>query len=259
MGRSVGYIIGFAVAVCLVCSVLVAGSAVALKDKQVANAITDRQKKVLTVMGVKDVDSKTAAEVETLFKAKAKARVVDLATGAYDDKTDAATFDAKKAAKDPALGMDAPKNRAGIKRVSKKAVVYEVSENGKLALVVLPIEGKGLWSTLYGFIALDANDFNTIRGITFYKHGETPGLGGEVDNPSWKAKWPDRKAFGKDGKPAIRVIKGGAPPAKEAPHKIDGLAGATITANGVTYLVQYWLGDNGFAKYLARLKKGGKA
>jgi Na+-transporting NADH:ubiquinone oxidoreductase subunit C len=237
----------------------VSGAAVALEERQDANRVTDRQKKVLTVMGVKDVDTKTPQEVETLFKAKARARVIDLATGAYDDKADGATFDAKKASKDLVLGMTAPKNKAGIKRMSKKAVVYEVTEKGELSLIVLPIEGKGLWSTLYGFIAIDAKDFNTIRGITFYKHGETPGLGGEVDNPLWKSKWPDRKAFGKDGKPAIRVIKGAAPPAKEAPHKIDGLAGATITANGVTHLVQFWLGEHGFAKYLARLKKGGKA
>ncbi len=259
MGHSVGYIIGFAVAICLVCSVLVSGAAVALKEKQDANLVTDRQKKVLTVMGVEDVGSKTAEEVETLFKAKARARVIVLATGAYDEEADGATFDAKKASKDPVLGMTAPKNKAGIKRMSKKAVVYEVTEKGKLSLIVLPIEGTGLWSTLYGFIALDASDFNTIRGITFYAHGETPGLGGEIDNALWKSKWPDRKAFGKDGKPAIHVVKGGAPPPKEAPHKIDGLAGATITSNGVTYLVQFWLGEHGFAKYIARLKKGGKA
>jgi len=259
LGRSVGYIIGFAVAICLVCSVFVAGSAVALKDRQEKNKVTDRQKKVLTVIGVKDVGSKSAEEVEQLFNQKAKARVVDLATGAYDDGIDATAFDARKAAKDPLLGMDAPANKAGIKRVSKKVVVYEVSEGGKLVTVVLPIEGKGLWSTLYGFLALDANDLNTVKGITFYQHGETPGLGGEVDNPSWKAKWAGRRAFGDDGEPAIRVVKGAAPPVSEAPHKIDGLSGATLTANGVTYLVQFWLGENGFGPYLKRLKKGGKA
>ncbi len=259
MGRSVGYIIGFAVAICLVCSVFVSSSAVALKDRQEANKVLDRQKKVLGVIGVKDVGKKTREEVEKLFNEKAKARVVDLATGDYDDKTDANAFDMKKAAKDPQLGKDAPKNNAGIKRLSKKAVIYEVSENGKLVTVVLPIEGKGLWSTLYGFIALDANDLNTVKGLTFYQHGETPGLGGEVDNPSWKAKWAGRKAFGKDGKPAIGVIKGAAGPAKSAPHKVDGLAGATITGNGVTKLVRFWLGKQGFGPFLTKLKKGGKA
>lgn len=259
MGRSVGYIIGFAVAVCLVCSVFVSSSAVALKDRQEANKVLDRQKKVLGVIGIEDVGKKTRKEVEKLFNEKAKARLVDLATGAYDDEMDANAFDMKKASKDPVLGMDAPTNKAGIKRVSKKAVVYEVSENGKLVTVVLPIEGKGLWSTLYGFIALDADDLNTVKGITFYQHGETPGLGGEVDNPGWKAKWPGRKAFGPDGDPVIGVIKGAAGPAKTAPHKIDGLAGATITSNGVTELVRFWLGKQGFGPYLVRLKKGGKA
>ena len=94
--------------------------------------------------------------------------------------------------------------------------------------LVLPIEGYGLWKFLYGFIAIE-DDLNTVRGITFYEHGETPGLGGEVDNPRWKARWVGQKVFGDDGEPKIEVIKGFAPPPAEAPYEVDGLSGATIT------------------------------
>ena len=125
-------------------------------------------------------------------------------------------------------------------------------------MVILPIEGKGLWSTLYGYLAV-GRDGNTIRGITFYQHGETPGLGGEVDNPKWKALWPGRKAYDAEGHAAIGVIKGQAPGAAEAPHKVDGLSGATITSNGVTKLVRFWLGDGGFGKFLAGFRKGERA
>ena len=100
-------------------------------------------------------------------------------------------------------------------------------------MLIMPIEGKGLWSTLYGFLSLDA-DMNTVRGITFYKHGETPGLGGEVDNPNWKALWNERQAFDADGSVEISVIKGRAGPASEDPHRVDGLSGATLTSKGVS-------------------------
>jgi Na+-transporting NADH:ubiquinone oxidoreductase subunit C len=122
-------------------------------------------------------------------------------------------------------------------------------------MLVLPVEGKGLWSTLYGFLALDA-DLNTIRGLTFYQHGETPGLGGEVDNRTWKALWPGRKAY-KDDVPVIAVVRGRAGPPSEDPYKVDGLSGATITSRGVTHLVQFWLGENGFEPYIDRLRKEG--
>ncbi len=255
MGRSVGYIIGFAVAVCLVCSVFVASSAVALKERQEVNKVLDRQKKVLTVVGLmKDGEKKGRAEIEKLFSENIKARIVDLDSGAYNDKLDAASYDQRKAAKDPKLGINAPDNKAGVRRIAKSVVVYHVLKGGALDTLVLPIEGKGLWSTLYGFIALD-KDLKTVKGITFYEHGETPGLGGEVDNPRWKSLWAGRKAFDEGGKPAIRVVKGAAGPVDKAPHKIDGLAGATLTSNGVTYLVQFWLSEKGFGPYLAKLAK----
>ena len=124
--------------------------------------------------------------------------------------------------------------------------------------LILPIEGKGLWSTLYGFIAL-APDTTTIQGITFYEHGETPGLGGEVDNPTWKALWVGRRAYDDDWQPAIEVMKGFAGPAAEDPNRVDGLSGSTLTARGVTNLVQFWLGENGFDPFLERLRAEGSS
>ena len=121
-------------------------------------------------------------------------------------------------------------------------------------MLVLPIEGYGLWSTLYGFLALDA-DTKTIRGLTYYQHLETPGLGGEVDNPSWKALWPGRVAFDDTGSPVISVIKGRAGSPQEDPYRVDGLSGATITSRGVTHMLRFWLGEAGFAPYLTRFRE----
>ncbi len=254
--NSAKYAIAFAAGVCIVCSVFVSASAVVLRPRQEANKILDRQTKVLQVAGLLAVgESISADEVKQRFEANIRGRTVNLASGAYADDVDPATFDQRKATKDPALSKVAEANMAKVLRVPEHAVVYHVLDGDKVKKVVLPIEGKGLWSTLYGFLALGP-DGNTIEGITFYEHGETPGLGGEVDNPKWKAAWPGRKAYGPDGAPKVKVIKGVAGPPDEKPYEVDGLSGATITANGVSHLLAFWLGEQGFKPYLKTFRQG---
>nr|MCS5558621.1 NADH:ubiquinone reductase (Na(+)-transporting) subunit C [Oceanospirillaceae bacterium] len=169
---------------------------------------------------------------------------------------DAATYDMRKAAKDPAQAraLTGDQDIASIRKQSLYSTVYLVEGEQGIERIILPIHGYGLWSTLYGFIALEG-DLNTVVGLGFYEHAETPGLGGEVDNPKWKALWPGKKVFAQGSDvPAIGLIKGNAPAGDL--HKIDGLAGATLTSNGVTNLVKFWLGENGFATFLTKLKAG---
>ena len=255
--HSNAYIIGFAATVCLVCSIVVSSAAVALRPRQVENKELDRQKQVLTVAGLIEAGQSVAAgEVQRLFDESIVARAVELSSGAYDESVDTSTYDQRKAAKDPSMSRPAGSNNAGLRRVPNKAVVYQKVVDDTVEMVILPIEGKGLWSTLYGFIAL-APDGSTIEGITFYEHGETPGLGGEVENPSWKALWPGREAFDDNGGVAIEVIKGHAGPPADDPYRVDGLSGATITARGVSHLVRFWLSDDGFGPYLERYRSEG--
>jgi len=251
------YVIGFATAVCLVCSIVVSTSAVVLRDRQGRNKVLDRQTQVLVVAGLLEEGQKTGAdEVEQLFEGNIRMRVVDLETGAYDDSVNAATYDQRKATKDPEASRVAPANNAGIARLPSKALVYHRVANDQVQSLILPIEGKGLWSTLYGYIAL-APDTTTIEGITFYEHGETPGLGGEVDNPSWKSVWVGRQAYDEKWQPAVEVIKGFAGPVAEDPYRVDGISGATLTARGVSNLVRFWLGENGFEPYLESFRVEG--
>jgi Na+-transporting NADH:ubiquinone oxidoreductase subunit C len=251
------YIIGFATAVCLVCSIVVSTSAVALRERQDRNKVLDRQTQVLVVAGLLEADQKASAEeVENLFEQNIEIRVIDLETGDYEDSIESSTYDQRKATKDPSSSRTAPDNNAGLTRLPTHALVYQRVEDDTVTSLILPIEGKGLWSTLYGFIAL-APDTTTIQGITFYEHGETPGLGGEVDNPNWKALWEGRRAYDDDWAPAIEVIKGAAGPVAEDPFRVDGLSGSTLTARGVTNLVQFWLGENGFDPYLEKLRSEG--
>ena len=247
------YTILFSGAVCIVCAVLVSSAAVSLKENQLRNAALDKQRSVLFAAGLARPGESLDVD-ETLRRfAQVRPVVVDLATGEPTD-IDPATFDQAKAAKDPATSSAAPQNRASVQRLPHHALVYEVVKDGELSMAVVPIEGYGLWSTLYGFLAIGA-DGNTIEGITYYQHGETPGLGGEVDNPKWKALWPGRRIYGESGRPVIRVVKGTAGSPEEAPYEVDGLTGATITSNGVTAMLDFWLGEAGFQKYLRKFQE----
>lgn len=253
MQRNVAYTLVFAAMVCVVCAVVVSGAAVSLKERQTANATLDKQKNVLLAAGLKEEgENLTAGEVEERF-ASIEMKVIDLATGEELPDVDPRTFDQQDLARDPTSSRAVERNPAQVQRVPEQALVYEkYHDDGALDMVILPVEGNGLWSTLYGFVALDA-DLNTVRGLTFYQHGETPGLGGEVDNPSWKALWPGREIFGPGGEPEIEVVKGRAGPPEQAPHEVDGLSGATITSRGVTHLLHFWVSANGFRPYLKRL------
>jgi Na+-transporting NADH:ubiquinone oxidoreductase subunit C len=254
MQHSTGYIIAFATAVCFVCALVVATSAVGLKDRQAANMLLDRQKKVLSVAGLlRDGESISSEEVQQRFGDNIVSRVIDLQTGSYADDVDPTAYDQRAAARDPDASYPAPENAAKVRRLPKLALIYQVVSGDEVKLVILPVEGKGLWSTLYGYLAL-LPDTTTIEGITFYEHGETPGLGGEVDNPRWKGLWKGRLAFDEEWEPAIRVKKGPAGPADVDPHHVDGLSGATITSRGVSALVQFWIGDQGFGPYLEKLR-----
>lgn len=132
----------------------------------------------------------------------------------------------------------------------EQAPVYLVMDGERLEQVILPVEGAGLWAKMYGFLAV-ANDGNTVLGLRFYAHGETPGLGDQVDKPAWREQWQGKKLYGPDGETRIEVVKGQAPDGSE--FEIDGLAGATLTGRGVSIFVREWVGDDGYGPYLKAL------
>jgi Na+-transporting NADH:ubiquinone oxidoreductase subunit C len=252
------YTLGFALVTCVICSIIVSTSAVSLKERQEANKLMDLRKNVLEAAGLRQPGEKLTKErVTELFASKVVAKVVDLRAAEYTEDVDPETYSQAVAAKDPAQSREAPVNKSKVKRIPHYAVIYQIlDQNGQVDMVILPIEGYGLWSTLYGFLALDA-DGTTIRGITYYQHAETPGLGGEVDNPRWKGLWKGRKAFSESGDVAIRVIKGPAGSPVQDPHQVDGLSGATITGRGITEMLRFWLGENGFGPFLIALRDQG--
>jgi len=250
-------ILAVAITLCLLCSVLVAGAAVLLKPLQDRNQALAIRKQIVSVAGFQ---ADNAQQVEALFQQHIEARIVDLDSGDFDDSIDPESFDPHAAAREPATSraLGADEDTAKIKRRPNQAPVYLVRDGERIKTVILPVYGYGLWSTMYGFIAL-TGDGRTVTGLTFYQHAETPGLGDFIENPAWLAQFPGKLAFDEQGKLRLGVIKGGVNPASpEARYQVDAVAGATLTSNGVNNLLRYWLGGQGFGPLLGRLQAGGE-
>lgn len=251
--------ISVALTLCLVCSVLVSAVAVGLKPAQVENARLDRNKNILVAAGMFNPESDTAADVAERFK-DFDVEIVDLKAGNYlDDEAlntvgipDRNAYDASQATKNQALSDDLGANDpAGIGRVPKYAKVYVKSDDdGQPEMVVLPIQGYGLWGTIYGFLTLES-DLNTIKGISFYEHKETPGLGARIEEPEWRAKWSGIHSYDENGNVATGVTKAGTP----RENWVDGISGATLTGRGVSNMIQFWLGEQGYKPYLDTLRE----
>jgi Na+-transporting NADH:ubiquinone oxidoreductase subunit C len=244
---------------CISCSLVVSAAAVALKKTQGDNKLLDRQRKIVEVAGLGKSAILEPVAVRAMFTdGTIEPKVVDLQTGDYvlDELIANPSYDERKAAKDGTRNTAVKSPfQTGIAMREKYTWVYLVKDKqGKLEQVVLPIYGKGLWSTMYGFVALD-DDLKTINGLTYYEHGETPGLGGEVENPKWKQQWKGKQVWRgepSDANLAIGVAKA-SPPVESLPYLVDGLSGATITSRGVDAMLKYWFSSDAFAKYLEKL------
>lgn len=259
--------IAIAVALCLVCAVLVSFGAVALRPLQAYNKNLDMKKNILEVAGLLEEGS----DIDKSFGEKIEAKLVNLETGDYVENQNVDDYDQRKAAKDPAQSVAIPKDKdiAHIRTKAKIAKVFLVKESGQIKSIILPISGYGLWSTLYGFLSLEP-DGQTVQSINFYDQAETPGLGGEVVNPKWRALWKGKKVYAETdqpsldkgsieeadiGEPALALIKGSVDNDKPgSQYQVDGLAGATLTSTGVTNLVRYWTSKEGFALYLSKVR-----
>ncbi|KAF3984298.1 MAG: Na(+)-translocating NADH-quinone reductase subunit C [Methylococcales symbiont of Hymedesmia sp. n. MRB-2018] len=247
--------IAIAFSLCFVCAILVSFAAVALRPLQIENKMMDMKKNILDVAGLLEDDT----DIHQAFASQIEEKLINIETGEYVDGIDVALYDQRKAAKDPAQNIILKREQdiASIKKKAKIAKVYLVKNVGVIESIILPMHGYGLWSTMYGFLALEA-DGQTVKSINFYDQAETPGLGGEVVNPNWRALWNGKKVYNETGEPVLKLIKGIVDTNKAGSEfQVDGLAGATLTSNGVSNLVKYWMSVEGFAPYLDKIRKEG--
>lgn len=245
--NSIGNTIRVALGVCLACAVVVSTAAVTLRPAQEQNRMAFRQLNILQTAGM----WQPGVNVREAFE-RIERRFIDFDTGEYVEAPPG--YDPVRAARDPQLSTALAEDPAGIGRRPNIGEVFLARDDqGRLARVVLPVHGYGLWSTMYGFLALEA-DLNTIAGIRFFEHGETPGLGGEIENPRWQQGWVGTRLRDETGQLNFRVERGRVPEGSPyADYSIDGLSGATITSRGVHNLVRFWVGEQGYGPFLARL------
>ncbi|MFZ5722755.1 MAG: Na(+)-translocating NADH-quinone reductase subunit C [Pseudomonadota bacterium] len=260
--ESMARVFTVAVVVCLVCAVFVSSAVVLLRPIQETNRNLDTQRNILVAAGL----YRDGIDVGAVFGQRIAVRLVDLRSGLFADPAaagipDIIAYDQRAATRDPARSSPIPPDEdiAALKRKPHYAKIYLIKDDGgRLEKIVLPVSGYGLWSTMYGYLVL-ASDLNTVVGLTFTEHGETPGLGGEIDNPKWKAMWPGKQVYDDEGRVAAALRKGGINPEDpvDRAHRVDGLAGATLTSDGVTDLMRYWLGEHGFGPFLKHLGQRG--
>ncbi len=216
-------IIGFATAVCLVCSVLLALVSTALGPRQAQNKANDVKSKVLQVFGVPVMNAKgklqvSPAELDTLFADRIKGVVLDAKGALVADRSVESLSSQEINDRDKASGLKA------------FYPLYVYQEPGKAdKQYAVHVSGKGLWSTVKGFMALE-EDLSTIAGIVFYEHQETPGLGGEVEKPFFQDSFKGKKWHADGELQVFRITKpGGA----NDNHSVDGITAATMTCLGV--------------------------
>ncbi|MEW6982319.1 Na(+)-translocating NADH-quinone reductase subunit C [Colwelliaceae bacterium 6471] len=245
-----GKTVGFVFVVCLVCALLVSFSAIQLKPLQTANKLLDKQTKILEASNLLGVAGKDIVGTYNKF---VEAKMIDLDSGEFiEGNTD--LFDERRNSRDMAKSEKPENDIAGINRRSHDAVIYIVrNEAGKVDTVVFPIVGSGLWDLMYGYVGLEA-DLNTVKSVIYSDHKETPGLGAEVLNPNWKAKWPGKKIYNQAGEVASKLVKGGAK--ADDIHGVDALSGATLTSNGVTHTLQFWFGKEGYKSFITKNRGG---
>lgn len=245
-------------ALCIVCSILVSAVVVKLRPMQERNAELDYKKNILVSAGLLG----DGEDVEEAFS-KVETVLVDFETGKIveesDTNIDLKTYDQNKAALDSTLNTKIPSdsNVADLNTRAKFAKVFLTrDEDGKPSTIILNVRSKGLWATMFGFIALEA-DAKTVKGFAYYAHGETPGLGGEVDNPNWKSQWIGKSIYDNEFNVNFEVVKGNVNKSSPiAMYQVDGLSGATITSNGVSSSIKYWFGSNAYKTFLDNVRSG---
>ena len=215
----------FILTIAIVCSLLLSLAAEGLKERRNKNVEIDIKKNILNAIGINiadfsilDIDQYFIDNIDTLIITPEGSLIKNIFIESLIEEENSQTGEIKY--------FDE----------QQKEFLPIYTEKVSNAIIV-PVSGKGLWGSLYGYFALDADNFSTVKGITFYKHKETPGLGAEISEKWFQTNFIGKEIYGNDILTSINVTKAGLAD-KTALHEVDGISGATITSNGVTHLLK---------------------
>ena len=239
------------IGLCLLCSAIISLIAIQLRSVQNENVVKDMQKKIVSSAGLQleygSVEN-AMMNIKTIVVDLDQGKIVDINPNSYELSKELREEGKYKF-------LSAENDIASIKKREKYSKVFIEYKDDKINTLILPVRGYGLWGILYGYLAIKS-DFNTVAGLEFYEHKETPGLGAEIDNPKWKALWKGKKIYQENGEVSLKVIKGNVLASSDnINYEVDGLSGATLTCNGVTNLIAYWMGSDGFLNFINNLRE----
>ena len=239
------------IGLCLLCSAIISLIAIQLRSVQNENVVKDMQKKIVSSAGLEleygSVEN-AMMNIKTIVVDLDQGKIVDINPNSYELSKELREEGKYKF-------LSAENDIASIKKREKYSKVFIEYKDDKINTLILPVRGYGLWGILYGYLAIKS-DFNTVAGLEFYEHKETPGLGAEIDNPKWKALWKGKKIYRENGEVSLKVIKGNVLASSDnINYEVDGLSGATLTCNGVTNLIAYWMGSDGFLNFINNLRE----
>jgi Na+-transporting NADH:ubiquinone oxidoreductase subunit C len=227
-----------ATGVALFCSVMVSAAVYWLRPLQAAYQLVDRNRAILEAAGRLPDGEVADTEIVERFLAL-DAGVIDLESGWFVSGFDAHAYDHWT------TGGEQSGERP------RYVPVYRVLDGDRLERLVLPVDGAGMWSTIYAYLALEP-DLDTIARFVVYRHAETPGIGDKIEEPGWLEGWRGKRVYGDDGTVAFRVEKRAS-----GPNAVDAISGATVTSTSTGRLVSSWLGPDGYQPFLDNLAERG--
>jgi Na+-transporting NADH:ubiquinone oxidoreductase subunit C len=257
MAESIGRTMLTAVAIALVCSAMVSGAVYYLRPIQAGTAALERMAVVVSATGGAVVDANEATTRDEF--ALLEARIYDFESEAFAAALaiDPRLFDhwspgPASLSRPPDEDADA----VGLDQLPRYVPVYIDRQNGVIHRVILPFHGRGMWSTIYGYIALGP-DLNTVSALRFYRHGETPGIGDRILRPDWLETWVGKRIFDRSDARGEVMIEVSDDPSIGDQHRVDAISGATVTAKAVSRSIRYWFGPGGYGTLLDALAREG--
>lgn len=240
MQQSNSYTLFFTVVVSMILGFLLSMTAGSLKDRQELNVAIDKKRNILRSLDFVEFENDpwTPEMIQSLFDENIISFVVDEKGNQVAGKN--------------AEELDPEKDKKIFPIFCRKNMDQEIVGYS------IPISGKGLWSTLFGYFALEA-DGSTVKGITFYQHKETPGLGGEVEKDWFTSNFIGKRIIDENGRlVSIQVVRGVVDESSNnAYRQVDGISGATMTTKGLNNFLMTDLQK--YEPFFNRIRQGGSS